>query len=49
MLCYHQVGLHAEAAVTYQTCRKNLALHLGIAPSPRTEDIYRMITGHKAR
>ena len=48
MLCYHQAGLHAEAAVTYQTCRKNLSLHLGIAPSPRTEEIYRMIREYKA-
>ena len=48
MLCYLQAGLHAEAALAYHTCRKNLALHLGIAPSPRTEEIYRMIRDHKA-
>jgi two-component SAPR family response regulator len=48
MLCYHQTGLHAEAAIAYTTCRKNLAIHLGIAPSPRTEEIYRMIRDHKA-
>ena len=48
MLCYLQAGLHAEAAVAYQTCRKNLALHLGIAPSPRTEEIFRMIQDYKA-
>lgn len=48
MLCYLQAGLHAEAAVAYQTCRKNLALNLGIAPSPRTEEIFRMIRDYKA-
>ncbi len=44
ILCCHQEGLHAEAAAAYERCRKNLALNLGIAPSPRTEEIYRMIT-----
>jgi DNA-binding SARP family transcriptional activator len=48
MLCYHQTGLHAEAAIAYTTCRKNLAIHLGIAPSPQTEEFYRMIRDHKA-
>jgi two-component SAPR family response regulator len=45
MLCYLKAGLHAEAAVTWECCRKNLALHLAISPSPRTREIYRMITG----
>jgi DNA-binding SARP family transcriptional activator len=47
MHCYYRAGFHAEAAVVYQTCRKNLALNLGIAPSPRTEEIFRMIRNHK--
>ena len=45
MLCYFQAGLHAEAAVVWECCRKNLAIHLAIAPSPKTMEIYRMITG----
>lgn len=45
MLCYLQAGLHAEAAVVWECCRKNLAIHLAIAPSPKTMAIYRMITG----
>jgi len=45
MLCYLQAGLHAEAAIVWECCRKNLAIHLGIAPSPKTTEIYRMITG----
>jgi two-component SAPR family response regulator len=49
MLCYYQAGLHAEASVAYHTCRKNLAITLGIAPSPRTEEIYRKIRDHKVR
>jgi DNA-binding SARP family transcriptional activator len=44
MLCYLQAGLHAEAAVVWECCRKNLALHLAIAPSPKTMEIYRMIS-----
>lgn len=42
MLCYQRAELHAEAVVVYQTCRKSLAIHLGIAPSPRTEEIHRI-------
>jgi DNA-binding SARP family transcriptional activator len=45
MLCYIQAGLHAEAAVVWECCRKNLAIHLAISPSPKTMEIYRMITG----
>jgi DNA-binding SARP family transcriptional activator len=45
MLCYLQAGLHAEAAVAWECCRKNLAIHLAIAPSHKTMEIYRMITG----
>jgi two-component SAPR family response regulator len=47
MLCYHQAGLHAEAAVVYDCCRKNLAINLTIAPSPKTTEIYRMITARQ--
>lgn len=45
MLCYLQAGLHAEAARVWEICRKNLAIHLAISPSPKTMEIYRMITG----
>ena len=44
MLCYYKAGLYAEAAVVYDCCRKNLAINLAISPSPKTVEIYRMIT-----
>jgi two-component SAPR family response regulator len=47
MLCYHHAGLHAEAAVIYDCCRKNLAVDLAIAPSPKTVEIYRMISARQ--
>jgi DNA-binding SARP family transcriptional activator len=47
MLCYLKAGLHAEAAVVYDCCRKNLAINLTIAPSLKTTEIYRMITARQ--
>jgi DNA-binding SARP family transcriptional activator len=49
MLCYYRTGLCAEAVVVYQNCRKNLAIHLGIALSPQTEEIYRLIVDQKMK
>jgi DNA-binding SARP family transcriptional activator len=40
MLCHLDFGLRAEAITTYRDCRLALA-EVGIAPSPRTEAIYK--------
>jgi DNA-binding SARP family transcriptional activator len=45
MACYHRLGQRAKAAAVYRRCREVLSAVLGVAPSPKTEDIYRMIIG----
>ena len=40
MECYLAADLRGEAVATYQRCKKNLAFH-GIAPSPKTTELYR--------
>jgi LuxR family maltose regulon positive regulatory protein len=40
MVCYVQMGRRADAAETYDRCRKMLAASLKIAPSPETSAIY---------
>lgn len=37
MVCYQQMGEHAEALLVYRRCRELLSIVLGIAPSPKTE------------
>jgi DNA-binding SARP family transcriptional activator len=44
MVCQNQLGLRAEALTTYQRCKKTLAAHLGVEPSPATETLYRSLT-----
>lgn len=39
MLCYQQMGEHAEALRVYRRCRELLSIVLGIAPSAKTERI----------
>ncbi len=43
MLCYHAMGRDAEALSVYRTCRRILHDVLNIAPSSKTESIYRDI------
>ncbi|MDA8087173.1 MAG: BTAD domain-containing putative transcriptional regulator, partial [Nitrospiraceae bacterium] len=43
MLCQISLGRHAEAARTYEQCRKALSETLGINPSPSTNNIYKSI------
>ncbi len=43
MLCQISLGRHAEAARTYERCRRALSETLGIKPSPATDNIYRSI------
>lgn len=40
MLCYRQLGRHAEGIDIYQRCRKTFAAVLGTDPSPETTAIY---------
>lgn len=44
MLCYDRLGQQKEARDTYQRCRSVLSASLGLAPSGRTEEIYRSVT-----
>lgn len=44
MVCYRQQGQTAQAMKTYLSCRSTLSSKLGIAPSSRTEEIYRSLT-----
>jgi DNA-binding SARP family transcriptional activator len=43
MVCYRQQGQMAQATKTYQSCCLMLSTHLGLAPSPKTEEIYRSL------
>jgi two-component SAPR family response regulator len=43
MVCYQQQGQTALAVKTYLSCRSVLSTHLGLAPSPKTEEIYRSL------
>ena len=43
MLSYLKLGCKAEAATTYNRCRSNITAKLGITPSEKTEEIYRMV------
>jgi DNA-binding SARP family transcriptional activator len=43
MLCYRQLGRHAEAVDVYDSCRRVLAARGEAAPSPETTAIYRSV------
>ena len=43
MVCYQQLGQEAEAVRTYQRCRAVFSAAMGIAPSARTEAIYKTL------
>ncbi len=43
MLCHQQLGQRAEAMAVYKRCSAFLSSALGIAPSPRTEELYQAI------
>ena len=43
MGCYMQLGLRAEAMVTYHRCRKILTTALGVEPSPKMEALHRAL------
>lgn len=43
MICYRELGRLAEALSAYQRCRKMLSTILGIAPSPKTEAIFKSL------
>jgi len=45
MICYRQMGQHGQAIETYRRCKKTLSAALGIDPSPKTQAIYRNVTG----
>ncbi len=45
MICNRELELYANAIEVYKRCKKLLATKLGIDPSPKTEAIYRSITG----
>jgi len=40
MICYQQLGRHANAIEIYKRCRKLLSMKMGIEPSARTKAIY---------
>jgi LuxR family transcriptional regulator, maltose regulon positive regulatory protein len=44
MICFRELGRQAEALSVYQRCRKALSGILGIAPSPKTEAIFRSLS-----
>jgi DNA-binding SARP family transcriptional activator len=48
MLCYDRLGQQKEACAVYQRCRSVLSASLGLAPSARTEEIYRRVKGGSA-
>jgi len=43
MLCYRQLGRHAEAVDVYDSCRRTLAAEREAAPSPETTAIYESV------
>lgn len=43
MLCYRQLGRHAEAVDVYDNCRRALATERDAAPSPETTAIYQSV------
>ena len=43
MACYCGLELRAEALLCYQRCVMNLRAHLGIPPSPRTEQLHQQL------
>jgi len=43
MFCHQQLGQRAEAIAVYLRCQMLLSSALGIAPSPRTEELYQTI------
>ena len=43
MICYREQGQTAQAVQTYLNFRSVLSTHLGLAPSPKTEEIYRSL------
>ncbi len=45
MVCYHRLGLRAEAVRVYNRCRRALNDGMGIAPSAKTETILKVIRG----
>jgi DNA-binding SARP family transcriptional activator len=40
MLCYRQLGRHAEAVDVYDSCRRALSVQCNAAPAPETTAIY---------
>ena len=44
MRLYLELNRHADAANTYQRCRKSLAFNLGVTPSPETIALYKQCT-----
>jgi len=40
MVCHRQLGQRTEALAVYERCRAELAVHLKIKPSPRTDELY---------
>ncbi|TFH47289.1 MAG: hypothetical protein E4H01_08580, partial [Lysobacterales bacterium] len=43
MLCYRQLGRHAEAVEVYDSCRRALSTERDAAPSPETTAIYQSV------
>jgi DNA-binding SARP family transcriptional activator len=43
MTCLLRLGRGAEALAVYERCRKILSSHLGVAPSPETEAVFRSL------
>ena len=43
MLCYRQLGRHAEAVDVYDSCRRTLAAEREATPSPETTAIYESV------
>jgi len=46
MICYRHLGQDGKAVETYRCCKKTLTATLGIEPSPKTQAIYRTLTGN---
>ena len=49
MVCHERDGRIAEAVKVYRSCRVALSDFLELAPSPKTEEIYRRITKYAIR
>ena len=45
MTCYYKLGQWTEAIKVYHRCKKALSSSLGIDPSPKTQAIYKNLTG----